>query len=57
VAKSLSAISKSVGAQELNIAPGEISIDEIKFTEFVNKMITADPPSRIKELKAAALTR
>jgi hypothetical protein len=57
VAKSLVDLNKSIGAQELNISLGQIVIDEIKFTEFVKKMITAEPTRRIKELKEAELKR
>jgi hypothetical protein len=42
--------SKDIGAQELNIALGQIKVDETKLTEFILTMISVAPQNRKKEI-------
>ena len=49
--KTLSKFSKYVGAQELNISLGQITIDEVKLTEFILTMINVGPENRTEKLK------
>lgn len=56
IAKTFSDFSKKVGAQELNISLGQISIDEGKLTEFILAMINIRPENRKEKLKDRLLT-
>jgi hypothetical protein len=56
VAKSFSNFSKEIGAQELNISLGQITINEIKLTEFILTMINVAPENRKEKLKDRLLT-
>ena len=51
VAKTLSRINKEIGAQELNISLGQVSIDQKKLVEFILAMIDAKPEQRSEKLK------
>ncbi len=48
--KSVSNLSKEIGAQELNISLGQIAVDEIKLTEFIMTMINVRPENRKENL-------
>jgi hypothetical protein len=54
--KSVSNISKDIGAQELNISLGQITVDEVKLTEFILTMINVRPENRKEKLKDRLLT-
>jgi hypothetical protein len=56
IAKSLSNFSKEIGAQELNISLGQITIDEVKLTEFILAMINVRPEDRKERLDKKLLT-
>ncbi len=56
LAKSVSNLSKKIGAQELNISLGQIAVDEVKMTEFIVAMINARPENRKEKLKDRFLT-
>jgi hypothetical protein len=49
--KSVSNLSKEIGAQELNISLGQITVDEVKLTEFILTMINVTPENRQEKLK------
>ncbi len=49
--KSASNFSKDIGAQELNISLGQITVDEVKLTEFILTMIHVRPENRKEKLK------
>jgi len=51
ISKSVSNFSKEIGAQELNISLGQITVDEIKLTEFILTMINVTPENRKEKLK------
>jgi hypothetical protein len=55
-AKSVSNLSKDIGAQELNISLGQITVDEVKMTEFILAMINVRPENRKEKLKNRFLT-
>lgn len=50
ISKSVSNFSKEIGAQELNISLGQITVDEIKLTEFILTMINVRPENRKEKL-------
>ncbi|MFZ6012589.1 MAG: STM3941 family protein [Bacteroidota bacterium] len=54
-AKSMSNLSKRIGAQELNISLGQITVDEIKLTAFILTMITVSPEHRREKMNAKLL--
>jgi hypothetical protein len=56
ISKSVSNFNKDIGAQELNISLGQITIDEVKLTEFILTMINARPENRKEKLKNRLLT-
>jgi hypothetical protein len=56
IAKSFSDFSKHIGAQELNISLGQITIDEVKLTEFILAMIIIRPEDRKEKLDKKLLT-
>jgi hypothetical protein len=49
--KLISNFSKEIGAQELNISLGQITVDEVKLTEFILTMINVRPENRKDKLK------
>ena len=49
--KSVSNFSKDIGAQELNISLGQITVDEVKLTKFILTMINVKPENRKEKLK------
>ncbi len=51
VGRTLSRLSKGIGAQELNISLGQVSIDNKKLVEFILAMIDAKPEQRSEKLK------
>lgn len=54
--KSVSNLSKDIGAQELNISLGQTMVDEIRLTAFILAMINVRPESRKEKLKPGLLT-
>lgn len=54
-AKSMAGINKGIGAQELNISLGQIAIDELKLTLFIQAMITVRPEDRKEKLRERLL--
>ncbi|HEY5825124.1 MAG TPA: STM3941 family protein, partial [Cyclobacteriaceae bacterium] len=55
-AKSISNLSKEIGAQELNIQLAQIKINEIKMNEFILAMINVRPEDRKEKLDRRLLT-
>jgi len=55
VAKTLSRINKEIGAQELNISLGQVSVDQMKLVEFILAMINLMPEGRTDLLKQRLL--
>jgi len=53
--KRMSTFSKSIGAQELNISLGQIQIDELRLTEFIQMMIQAKPEDRRGKMELSLL--
>lgn len=47
---------KDIGAQELNIALGQVQIDEIKLTQFILAMISLAPENRKEKLRYELIT-
>lgn len=57
VRKKAAAFSKALGFQELNIALGVISIDEVKLTQFILAMISAEKTQREEMITKRWLTQ
>jgi hypothetical protein len=55
VAKTLSSFSKEIGAQELNISLGQVSVDPKKLLEFIGVMTSVSPEVRADMLKKRLL--
>ena len=49
-ARSMASLNKELGAQELNIQLGQISIDEVRLTQFILTMIKTSPEARKQNL-------
>ena len=56
LSRSISNLSKDIGAQELNIALGQVAVDEIRLTEFIVAMINERPEKRKEIIKPGMLT-
>ena len=54
-AKTMSTLSKEIGAQELNISLGQVVVDDKKLTEFILAMIKVKPENRSDMLKQGLL--
>lgn len=55
VARTISRFSKKVGAQELNLSLGQISVDERKLSTFIRGLIKAAPGTRQVMLESSKL--
>jgi hypothetical protein len=55
VAMTLSALNKEIGAQELNISLGQVSVDQKKLIEFILAIIKSRPEVRTEMLKLRLL--
>lgn len=51
VVKALSSLNKGIGAQELNISLGQVSVDQKKLLDFIRVMISIKPEGRPDMLK------
>ena len=49
--KLASILNEAVGVQKLNLSLGQIKIDELKFTEFINKMSHSEKEGRMTIIK------
>ncbi len=55
VAMTFSALNKEIGAQELNISLGQVSVDQKKLIEFILAIIKSRPEGRTEMLKQQLL--
>lgn len=55
--KTMADLSKGIGAQELNIWLGQIVIDEIKLTQFIQTMVRLGPENRKEKLKEISFAK